>query len=1822
MRPERWREIESLYHEARSLEGDERAAFLERSCAGDEPLRRELESLLSFEHRAENFIEQPAFEVAATMLREQSESHIGRTVGPYEVLSLIGAGGMGEVYLARDTRLGRKIALKVLPAEFTQDRDRLRRFEREARAASALNHPNILTIFEIGHEPGLHYIATEFIQGETLRHRLTQGRFELPLALDIAGQIANALGAAHRAGIVHRDIKPENLMLRPDGYVKVLDFGIAKLTENYSEPTNTQAQTVTAVNTEAGVVLGTTSYMSPEQARGLDLDARSDLFSLGVVLYEMVCGAAPFRGPSTADVLAAILVQEAPPPSRFIDNAPEALDRLIAKALEKNREHRYLNAGAILADLKTIKQRIEFDQLERSTSSRKSERVSAEQTGGSSSEAREVIYSLAVLPLSNTLDDPEMEYFSDGVSESIINALAVLPDLQIMAWSTVSGYKNRQIDPRVVGRELGVHAVLTGRVIQRGARLVIKTELVNADTGSLLWGESYSCEPSDIFRIEEEISQEISNKLLLRLTTEERKKLTKRFTDNTDAYHAYLKGRYFWNKRTDEDVRQGIEYFRQAIEKDPGYALAYAGLADSYLILGSFGVATMPADEAFPKAREAATRALEIDQALAEAHASLAHCLAIYYWDLPAAEREFKKCFELKPGYSTAHHWYGFVYLVAKGLLDEAISAEKRAGELDPLSLTISANLGLLMYLARRYDDAITQCQKTLEMDRNFGYAHWQLGLAYEQKELFQEAIAHFKKASELCGKSTLPLTLLGHAFAVAGKEDEALSVLAQLNTLSHQQNVSPYRVAAIFAGSRDKEKAIQWLGRAFEQRDPWLIWLKHDPVLDPIRSDRRFKTLVRKTGLGATSRLKASVQRRPASSSQLTQQARRPGRKAISSLAILPLENTSGDPEMEYLSDGITEAIINSLSQLPKVRVTARSTVFRYKGQGADPQDIGRQLGVQAVLAGRIRQTEDNLMIATELIDVRSDTQLWGAHYNRKRSDIFEIQGEIAKEITEKLQLKLNRKEKNRIAKQYTDDVDAYHAYLKGRYLWNKRTADSLRRGIEYFKQAIDRDPGFASAFAGLSDSYTLLVVREAMPPKEGYSKAKAAAKRALEIDENLAEAHASLGHAMLHNWEWPQAESALTKAIKLNPRYPSAHHWFSEHLTAMGRCAESIRELKLAAELDPLSLVISADLGRAFYYAREYDKAIEQEARTLELDSSFWLSYINLGRSYTQKQMHAESVANLEKATELSAGNTEALSFLAFAYAAAGNRELALQMLSKLDGQASQAHVPPYHYAVAHAGLGNKDRALEWLELAFEKHSVDLFTLKVEPMLDGLRTDSRFQRLLYRIGLALDEDTLPKPQDKARHRIDRPALAAIAILPFKPINPEHRDEYLELGIADALITRLSDIKQIVVRPTSSVRKFTDLDQDSVEVGRALAVESVLEGCIQKLTDRIRVTARLVRVSDGQSLWTGKFDEDFTDIFGVEDSISEKVAGALALRLTQVERERLTRRYTDNTAAYNLYLKGRYYWNKRTEESLNKAAECFDQAIEIDPDYALSYAGLADCYTKLGDVGVTAMTSKEAFARAQKAALQALQIDRSLPEVHASLGHLHMHLLQWDDAEQDYNRAIELNPNYASAHHWYAYFMTFHRRFDEALKRIKIAQELDPLSLAIADSIGEILYFARRNHEAIEYFRKSLEMDPEFLASRINLGRAYEQLGMFKEAEEQFLKARQMTGESVDALAALGHAYAISTRTAGAVEIRDRLIELSKRRYVSPYEIALLQGALGEIDDAFRWLESAYEQCAEWMIYTNVDPRLDPLRMDERFDGLLSRLGFKTVVS
>jgi serine/threonine protein kinase/Tfp pilus assembly protein PilF len=820
----------------------------------------------------------------------------GSTLSHYRIVSKIGAGGMGEVYLAQDTKLDRKVALKILPADVAADQTRMRRFVQEAKAASALNHPNIITIHEIEQIDLVNFIATEFIDGKTLRERINAG-MKLGEILEVAIQAASALAAAHAARIIHRDIKPENIMVRPDGYIKVLDFGLAKLTEPRDSVTDPDAATRAMVNTGAGTVMGTAVYMSPEQAKGTKVDERTDLWSLGVVLYEMMTGRVPFLGETPTETISLILQKEPAPLTRYALEAPAELERIVNKALTKNCEERYQSAKDLLIDLRNLKRKLDVDaEIDRTVSpefrgtpATTSAVAATTATDGARQTTSSIEYlisgirqhklaalvvavvlalaavalatylrgrnaavsidSIAVLPFENRSDDADTEYLSDGLAESLIYQLTQLPNLRVTPTSVAFRFKGKQADAVKAGNELGVSAVLLGRIIQRGDNLTISAELVDVSHNKLLWGEQYDRKMSELLATQREIAREIVEKLKLKVSGEE-KGLDKHYTENNEAYQLYLKGRFYWNKRTEEGMRKSLEYYQQSIERDPNFALAYSGLADAYDLLGAPDASgAMPPHEAMPKAKAAALKALEIDEALAEPHVSLAHQKYYYDRDWAAAEREYKRAIELNPNYPNARSWYA-VYLMAAGRFDEALAQIRRAQELDPLSLPINMSLGWILLTARQNDQSVDQLHKTLEMDPNFVLTHHRLGLVYEQQGKYDEAIAEFKEVLRLTAGKPLGLVSLAHAYALSGQRAEAQKILAELREQSKLRFVSPASVAAIYVALGDKDEAFIWLEKAEKERDGILARLRVDSRFDNLRSDPRFADLLRRVGL------------------------------------------------------------------------------------------------------------------------------------------------------------------------------------------------------------------------------------------------------------------------------------------------------------------------------------------------------------------------------------------------------------------------------------------------------------------------------------------------------------------------------------------------------------------------------------------------------------------------------------------------------------------------------------------------------------------------------------------------------------------------------------------------------------------------------------------------------------------------------------------------------------------------------------------------------------------------------------------------------------
>jgi TolB-like protein/tRNA A-37 threonylcarbamoyl transferase component Bud32/Tfp pilus assembly protein PilF len=821
------------------------------------------------------------------------------TLSHYRIVSKLGAGGMGEVYLAEDTRLRRKVALKVLPADLASNKDRMRRFEQEAIAAAALNHPNIAHIYEVGEHDETHFIAMEFIDGQTLNQLIHHSQADITKLLRHLQHVAEGLAKAHAAGIVHRDLKPDNIMVSRDGHAKILDFGLAKLIEQQSISSDDSSGIATAViqqHSSPGSVMGTVGYMSPEQALGKtrEIDQRSDIFSFGCILYEAVTGKKAFEGKDAIDSLNRIIREPAALITDYRPDAPDHLQRIVRRCLAKDREDRYQTIKDVAIELRELRSELAAGagidvsvppaRSDAATSSglksTSTESAGTIASGASVSSAEYVvtgikrhklaaagftlllialavgagfylnarnsevaIESIAVLPFENRSNNSDADYISDGITESINNSLTRLPNLKVIPNSIASRYKGRPMDAQAFGSELRVNAVLVGRVIQRGDNLMISVELDDVRDGKQLWGEQYDRKVADLLGVKSEIAREVSQRLRSQLSGEDQQRLKKGSTENPEAYQLYLRGRFYWNKRTADGLKQSADYYKQAIEKDPSFALAYSAMADAYVLFPNYSAAS-PKDS-MPQAKAAALKALELDDSLAEPHAALGTYLSAYSWDQFAAEREIRRAIELKPNYATAYHWLGCV-LAFMNRGDEALAAARRAEELDPLSLIISADTAYDLILLRRYDEAIAQVQRTLTLDPNFYYAHYQLASAYYQKGMYQEAISECRKALEL-NESPPGKALLIASLARSGGRAEALKLRDELKSESLRGYVPSYflAVASIALGERDQ--AFTALEKDFVERSSLYSAFAVDPLLDDLRGDPRFADLTRR---------------------------------------------------------------------------------------------------------------------------------------------------------------------------------------------------------------------------------------------------------------------------------------------------------------------------------------------------------------------------------------------------------------------------------------------------------------------------------------------------------------------------------------------------------------------------------------------------------------------------------------------------------------------------------------------------------------------------------------------------------------------------------------------------------------------------------------------------------------------------------------------------------------------------------------------------------------------------------------------------------------
>ncbi|HKQ80027.1 MAG TPA: protein kinase [Blastocatellia bacterium] len=881
MNLQRFEQVDEIFQAAVELDADRRAAFLDQACAGDLALRREVDALLAVDERAKSFIETPALDESPDLMTsDQSSTLAWESVGPFKIVALLGAGGMGEVYLAEDTRLGRNVALKLLRPDLIGASQSRQRFIREARLASALDHPNICTIHEIGEAEGLLFIAMQYVEGKTLAQLIGARPLAMDGLLSIGLQVGAGLAAAHARGIIHRDVKSNNIIVTSNGQAKVLDFGLAKpLHEDKGKGSELS---------HSGLVMGTPAYMSPEQARGERVDRRSDIFSFGVVIYEMATGRTPFAERSRAETMNAVINRPHAPVAELNDGAPARLSQVVDRALAKEPADRYQSIEEMISDLRNIAAQAgirvrrlgyELDTydakhgltahyepprqtlMSRSVSwfKRPMRRVAmalpaivtlallAYFLWQKHSPPAPTIKSIAVLPFKPLVAANRDESLELGMADTLIARLSNLGEINVRPISAVRKYAGLEQDAASAGREQKVDAVVDGQLQQSGDKIRVTVRLVRVRDGATLFASQIDEKMTDIFAVQDSISERVAGALAVKLSPNEKERLAKRHTENTDAYRLYLLGRYHLNRLTDDGFLKGRDYFQQAIDIDANYALAYVGLADAYNRLSGWNA--LPPKDGFQKARAAAMKAIDLDDRLAEAHTSLGAVRLFYDWDWQGAETEFRRALEINQSYSDAHQMYSY-YLSAMGRFDEALAEMKRAQDLDPISLEKVAGIAEIFFFRRQYDQATDRYQKALEMDPNSGFTHWALGNVYLQRRMYKEAIGQYQKSIPLSGESPDEPASLGYAYALSGKRQEAQQVLAELKERSKRRYIPPTSLAIIYSGLGEKDQAFAWLDKAYDGRDSLLVLLKVEPMFDGLRDDPRFDNLLQRVGL------------------------------------------------------------------------------------------------------------------------------------------------------------------------------------------------------------------------------------------------------------------------------------------------------------------------------------------------------------------------------------------------------------------------------------------------------------------------------------------------------------------------------------------------------------------------------------------------------------------------------------------------------------------------------------------------------------------------------------------------------------------------------------------------------------------------------------------------------------------------------------------------------------------------------------------------------------------------------------------------------------
>ncbi|HEY8563485.1 MAG TPA: protein kinase [Pyrinomonadaceae bacterium] len=1296
MSSERRQKIETIFHTATVFTGSERAEYLDKACAGDaEDLRPEIEELLA------------RFDAENTTAEKELDALQGRVIGAYRLLREIGRGGMGAVYLAEraDGIFKTKAAVKLIKRGMDTD-SILKRFRNERQILAALNHPNVARLLDGGTTPdGLPYFVMEYIDGKPLFQYCDERDLDLRARLEIFRQICDAVQEAHDIKVVHRDLKPSNILVKADGTPKLLDFGIAKLLDP-----ELASATVEVTMTQWRMM--TPQYASPEQVYGGAISFASDIYSLGVLLYELVTGAKPYRFSNSAphEISRVICEQEPAPISdlgfRIADLNLSDLNKVVLKALRKNPAERYQAADALGEDIgKLLKNRPVAAEIFVSPN--------APKASGSEQKHSVAILPFKLLNLGNSEDTGGDEYLSLGLADALVTRLSGMQRLLVRPTSSVMRF-GENADAFQAGTELGVEFIVEGNIRRVGERIRVTTQLLDVKGNSTRWADKFDENFTDVLELEDTISERVAKSLLPQLTGEEKKRLDKRGTNNPQAYEAYLRGRFFWNQFVPEAFPKAIESFQKAVALDPEYALAYVGIADFYNWACIYGL--FPTVVSIPKVYEAATRALEIDDTLGEAYAAL----GLYYSsisDFETSDKYYRRAIELNPSYPLAHEWYGS-NLTGRGNHEEGIKEVVTAEQLDPFSMRAKTLTAWTAYQAHDYEFALVKAREIIELDPNFPQGYLQVGNILHQLGRFEEGLAMCRKAVELMPGSPLPVYNLCFALVANGNLDEAREFVQKMEEKARENYVGTYFLAMSNLAVGNTDRTFYYLQKAIDEKNHWLLWLGSEPKLDSIRSDPRFEKLYeRDRGLMS-----------------LKPKLRETKPEAKKSVAVLPFKLTgAAQPDDEFLSVGLTDALIMRISNFRKFHVRPTSVVLAFGDGKTDPFEVGKQLDVEYLLDGTIRRVGDRIRVTAQLLNVQDSSTAWSFPFDEKYTDVLALEDSISEKVAKSILPQFSGDEARILQKRGTNNAEAFEAFMKARFYWNRMTEESFARAIQYYEKAVALDPEYALAYASIAEYYIHIGIQCLRPFAECSLRAKEAAEKAVKYDPSLAEAHAALGFAAVNvNYDWEGSVKHYRDALAIDPDNVTAQFWLGIHYIQTRRYEDAIRQIEKAVEIEPRSVFGWHNLAWDYFNYKRFDDSLRLHQEIKET----YPAYVYVSLSYSWALRHVgrfdAAIAEARRGVELVPENPMYLTVLAAALAAAGKTSEALAVLDEITEISRTKYVSPYMMAIVHACFGDRDKAFEALKTAAEIRDSWISWVAVDLQFESLRDDPRFDEIL----------------------------------------------------------------------------------------------------------------------------------------------------------------------------------------------------------------------------------------------------------------------------------------------------------------------------------------------------------------------------------------------------------------------------------------------------------------------------------------------------------